>query len=149
MDTGKGLYFELERIYMDLIIQKMNLFKFASVGASGAVVNLLVLWLFTDFGHLFYLFSAFIAIEISILWNFFFNTKLTFNYRFENNNAIFYSMLKYHLSSFIGFLINLLVLIALTQYINMHYIISEAAAIFLAFSTNYMLSINYIWYEKA
>jgi len=146
----KGLYaLNLERIYMDSIIQRTNLFKFASVGASGAVVNLLVLWLFTDFGHLFYLFSAFIAIEISILWNFFFNTKFTFNYRFKNNNSIFYSMMKYHLSSFIGSLINLFVLIILTEYINLHYIISEAAAIFLAFSTNYMLSINYIWYKKA
>lgn len=134
---------------MDLIIQRMNLFKFASVGASGAVVNLLVLWLLTDFGHLFYLLSAFIAIEISILWNFFFNTKLTFNYRFKNKNILFYSIIKYHLSSHIGLLINLFVLIILTEYINIHYIISEAMAIFFAFSINYMLSINYIWYEKA
>jgi len=62
---------------MDFMVQWKNLFKFASVGASGAVINLLILWILTDFGHLFYLLSALIAIEISILWNFFFNTKFT------------------------------------------------------------------------
>lgn len=133
---------------MNLIIQRKNLFRFAFVGASGAVINLLILWILTDFGHLFYLLSALIAIEISILWNFFFNTKLTFNYKFENMNFFLDSAIKYHMTSFVGILINLSVLLSLTELININYIISEIIAILLAFGVNYILSINYIWREN-
>jgi len=134
---------------MNLIIQRKNLFRFAFVGASGAVINLLILWILTDFGHLFYLLSALIAIEISILWNFFFNTKLTFNYKFKNMNLFLDSAIKYHMTSIVGILINLSVLLSLTELININYIISEIIAILLAFGVNYILSINYIWREKA
>lgn len=134
---------------MDLIIQWKNLFRFALVGASGAVINLLILWVLTELGHLFYLQSALIAIEISILWNFFFNTKLTFNYKFKNSSFFLYAALKYHMTSFVGILINLSVLLSLTELININYIISEAIAIFLAFGVNYILSISYIWRERA
>ena len=134
---------------MNLIIQWNKLIRFAFVGASGAVINLLILWILTNFGHLFYLLSALIAIEISILWNFFFNTKLTFNYKFENMSFFLDSAIKYHMTSFVGILINLFVLLSLTELININYIISEIIAILLAFGVNYILSINYIWRERA
>ena len=133
---------------MNPIIQWNKLIRFAFVGASGAVINLLILWILTDFGHLFYLLSALIAIEISILWNFFFNTKLTFNYKFENMSFFLDSAIKYHMTSFVGILINLSVLLSLTELINMNYIMSEIIAILLAFGVNYILSIKYIWLEK-
>lgn len=133
---------------MNLIIQWKNLLKFAAVGASGAVINLFILWILTDFGHFFYLLSALVAIEISILWNFAFNTRLTFNYKFENRGILFDSMIKYHLSSLVGLLLNLIMLFIFTEYININYIFSEAIAILLAFGVNYMLSIKYIWNEE-
>ena len=133
---------------MNSIIQWNKLIRFAFVGASGAVINLLILWILTDFGHLFYLLSALIAIEISILWNFFFNTKLTFNYKFENMSIFLDSAIKYHMTSFVGILINLSVLLSLTELINMNYIMSEIIAILFAFGANYILSIKYIWLEK-
>ena len=134
---------------MNSIIQWNKLIRFAFVGASGAVINLLILWILTNFGHLFYLLSALIAIEISILWNFVFNTKLTFNYKFENMSFFLDSAIKYHMTSFVGILINLSVLLSLTELLNINYIISEIIAILLAFGVNYILSINYIWREKA
>ena len=133
---------------MDFMVQWKNLFKFASVGASGAIINLLILWILTDLGHLFYLLSALIAIEISILWNFFFNTKFTFNYKFESMRNFLNSAIKYHMTSFVGILINLSVLLSLTELINMNYIMSEIIAILFAFGVNYILSIKYIWFEK-
>ena len=134
---------------MNSIIQWNRLIRFAFVGASGAVINLLILWILTDFGHLFYLLSALIAIEISILWNFVFNTKLTFNYKFENQGALLDSVIRYHLASLAGLIVNLSVLFSLTEFINMNYIISEAVAIWFAFGLNYMLSVSYIWSEKS
>jgi putative flippase GtrA len=131
------------------MVQWKNLVKFASVGASGAVINLFILWILTDYGHLFYLLSALIAIEASILWNFVFNTKLTFNYKFENKSILLDSAMKYHMASIVGLLINMSVLLSLTELLNVNYIISEAIAIFFAFGINYILSINYIWCERA
>ena len=133
---------------MNLIIQWKNLLKFAAVGASGAVINLFIIWILTDFGHFFYLLSALVSIEISILWNFAFNTRLTFNYKFENMSFFLDSAIKYHMTSFVGILINLSVLLSLTELINMNYIMSEIIAILFAFGVNYILSIKYIWLEK-
>mgnify|MGYP001193218346 FL=1 len=133
---------------MDLNIQWKNLFRFAFVGVSGAVLNLFILWTLTNFRHLYYLLPAVIAIEISILWNFALNTKLTFNYKFKNINNLLEASIKYHMTSFVGILINLFVLLALTELININYIFSEMIAILLAFGVNYILSINYIWSEK-
>lgn len=126
-------------------VQWSDLLKFASVGASGAVINLLILWILTDFGHLFYILSALVAIEANIIWNFVFNTKLTFNYEFENKNILLDSAIKYHIASFAGLIINLSALYSLTELVNINYIISEAIAILLAFGVNYILSINYVW----
>lgn len=126
-----------------------NLFKFASVGASGAIINLSILWLLTDFGHFFYFISALIAIEISIIWNFALNTKLTFDYKFKNNGTLIDSVVRYHLTSFVGLIINLFTLYSLTELFKFHYIISETIAILLAFGLNYALSINYVWCKKS
>ena len=132
-----------------IIAYWQNLFKFASVGASGALINLFILWLLTDFGHFFYIASALIAIEISIIWNFALNTKLTFDYKFKNNSTLIDSIVRYHLTSFVGSIINLFVLYSLTELFNLHYIISETIAILLAFGLNYALSINYVWCKKS
>jgi dolichol-phosphate mannosyltransferase len=130
-------------------IKWKNLLKFASVGASGAIINLLFLWILTYFGHLFYILSAIIAIESSILWNFTLNTKFTFNYNFLNIKSLIDSIIRYHLASFLGLIINLSVLFFLTEFIKINYIISEAIAILLAFGFNYALSINYVWCKKS
>ena len=132
-----------------LNIEWKNLFKFTSVGASGAIINLVFLWILADFGHLFYLLSALIAIEISILWNFTLNTKLTFNYKFGDKYILLDSVIRYHLASLVGLFINLSVLFSLTEFININYIISEAVAILLAFGFNYTLSMHYVWRKNA
>ena len=125
-----------------------NLIEFASVGASGAMINLLLIWLLTNYAHLFYMVSALISIEISLLWNFILNTKFTFKYKFESNNILLDSLIKYHLASLLTLFINLFSLFILTEFIKIHYIISEALAILLAFGLNYALSVNYVWNRR-
>ena len=101
--------------------------------------------LLTKFGLLYYIFSASIAIEISIFWNFYFNSKITFNYKFLNRLDIVLAIFKYHLSSFLGVLINILALIILTEFFHFFYLFSEVIAIFMAFGLNYLISINLVW----
>lgn len=122
-----------------------TLFKFALVGGTGAAVNLFILWLLTRYGSLYYVFSALIAIEASILWNFYLNSKITFNYKFSNGHDIALAVLKYHLASLIGTMVNISALIVLTEYFRINYMFSEIAAIFLAFGLNYLISISLVW----
>ena len=98
--------------------RRNTIFKFAFVGATGALINLSLLWFLTKFGLLYYIFSASIAIEISIFWNFYFNSKITFNYKFLNRLDIVLALFKYHLSSFLGVLINILALFILTEFFH-------------------------------
>lgn len=123
----------------------LKLLKFAFVGASGAIINLSFLWFLANYAHLFYMFAALLAIEISILWNFILNSKLTFHYKFKSQSFIFYSLIKYHLASLFGIIINLLALFILTEFLMVYYIISETIAILLAFGLNYVLSTRIVW----
>ena len=120
-------------------------FKFAFVGATGTAVNLFLLWSLTRFGSLYYMYSAIIAIEASILWNFYFNSRMTFEYAFCGKNNLIISIFKYHFASLIGMLVNISALFLLTEYFKISYLISEFIAILLAFGLNYFISKNLVW----
>lgn len=122
--------------------------KFAFVGATGAVINLSLLWFLTRFGLVYYIFSAIISIEASIFWNFYLNSKITFNYKFLNRSDIVLAIFKYHLSSLLGILVNILTLIILTEFFKLFYLVSEIIAILLAFGLNYFISIKVVWNRK-
>jgi putative flippase GtrA len=126
-----------------------NLFKFASVGASGAIINLLTIYILTSYEHLYYISSAVIAIETSILWNFILNTRITFEYNFLTFSHLLDSVMRYHLASLLGICVNLSTLFVLTEFIKINYVISEAFAILLAFGFNYTLSKKYVWHEPS
>jgi dolichol-phosphate mannosyltransferase len=122
--------------------------KFAFVGATGAVINLSLLWFLTTFGLVYYIFSAIIAIETSIFWNFYLNSKITFDYEFSSISDIVLAIFKYHLASVLGMSVNILTLIILTEFFKTFYLVSEIIAILLAFGLNYLISINLVWNKK-
>lgn len=128
-------------------IRWQRIFKFAFVGATGAILNLAILFALTNYILIWYMISALIATECSILWNFYLNTKVTFNYRFLNGSEIFTAAFKYHLSSLAGLVINITALFALTEFLKIYYLFSELLAIILAFGINYLISTRYVWYE--
>lgn len=130
-------------------ICRQKIFKFAFVGGTGAILNLAIIFSLTNYFHIWYMISAIIAIECSIIWNFYLNTKVTFNYRFLNRSEIFAGAFKYHLSSFAGLSINIAVLFALTEILKFHYLLSEFLAIILAFVINYFISTRYVWHERS
>jgi len=119
--------------------------KFAFVGATGAIIILFLTWLLTKHMGLWYMLSATAAIELSILWAFALNTKITFSYHFVNSIDVIKAAAKYHATALGGLVINLVALYILTEYMNIYYLISEFAAIILAFGFNYLASIRYVW----
>ena len=97
---------------------------------------------------MYYIFSAIIATEVSIIWNFHLNSKITFLYKFADSVEAVVALLKYNMASLLGLSINISALFLLTEYLKIFYISSEIIAIILAFGLNYFLSIIFVWNKK-
>jgi len=145
----KILWAEIKAVFMTFFeLNSKTIFKFALIGGTGAIIILFLTWLFTEYSGTWYIFSAAIAIEISIIWAFILNTKLTFQFKFKNNIETIKSLLKYHCTALGGMAINLIILYLLTQYAQLYYLLSEFLGILFAFGFNYIASTRYVWNKQ-
>jgi dolichol-phosphate mannosyltransferase len=127
----------------------VRVFKFAIVGASGTALNLFFTWIFTEYVHLFYVLSAALAIEMSILWAFALNSRITFAYQFKKPGHFALALGKYYGVALGGMCINLTVLYILTEFFGVFYLVSELAAIIVAFGFNYPMCARFVWTDNA
>ncbi|MFQ6129253.1 MAG: glycosyltransferase [Candidatus Hadarchaeaceae archaeon] len=125
--------------------ESSRLLKFCLVGASGVVVNLGLLWILTEIAGLFYLVSAAFSIETSILSNFVLNELWTFRDRTRSTSGIPKRASKFNLIGIVGFVINLVIIGALTELLGMHYMISALFGIAGAMLWNYVMSAMWTW----
>ena len=114
--------------------------KFYLVGSSGVLVNLSLLYLFTEFLGFWYVFSAFIAILASITTNFLGNKFWTFKSLEKNFRAIFSQYLKFLSSSLIGISIQISLIYIFVQFFGFWYILAAIVAIATASFSNFLLS---------
>ena len=82
-------------------LMSLRFLKFCAVGASGVVVNLLFLAIFSDIAGLQVNISSALAIEVSINSNFFINELWTFRDRHVSSGRL-RRWVKFHLVSLIG-----------------------------------------------
>jgi len=120
-----------------------RLLRFMLVGASGAILILLLTWIGVEIINLHYLLSAAIAIESSIFWSFFLNDKITFK-DIKTDLKLSRRLLKYHIVALSGLGINLSILYILTSN-GIFYLISEGIAILIAFIFNFVASKRWVW----
>jgi len=122
----------------------MRFIKFNIVGLTGIFVNQGILMLLTSLG-LYYLYSGIIAIEVSIISNFFLNDLWTF--RDRRSGHILKRLVKFNILMLIGLVINLLILYALTELASLHYTISNLFGIGIASIARYLMSIKWAWLQ--
>ena len=122
----------------------MRFMKFNIVGLTGIFVNQGILMLLTILG-LYYLYSGIIAIEVSIISNFFLNDLWTF--RDRRSGHILKRLVKFNILMLIGLVINLLILYALTELASLHYTISNLFGIGIASIARYLMSIKWAWLQ--
>jgi len=122
----------------------MRFIKFNIVGLTGIFVNQGILMLLTILG-LYYLYSGIIAIEVSIISNFFLNDLWTF--RDRRSGHILKRLVKFNILMLIGLVINLLILYALTELASLHYTISNLFGIGIASIARYLMSIKWAWLQ--
>ncbi len=123
----------------------LSFIKFNIVGLTGVFVNEGVLLALASEGT-YYLYASAVAIEVSIISNFFLNDFWTF--RDRRHGHIVTRMLKFNGLMIIGLVVNLAILYAGTTYLGIYYAISNLIGIGAAFLVRYELSIRYAWIKK-
>jgi dolichol-phosphate mannosyltransferase len=139
--SGRGLY-----NYVKKSVLSSRIVKFGIVGASGVVVNVGGLYLLTEFAGFQYFIASLVAIELSILSNFTINLLWTWRDRSEEG-TLWSKIIRYHIGAgATAFLGNYLILVALTEFFGMHYMISNLIGIAVGTISNYV--INDLWTFK-
>jgi dolichol-phosphate mannosyltransferase len=118
--------------------------KFCLVGGSGVLVNEGLLWLLTDFAGFYYLASAAIGIEVSIITNFLLNDRFTFADR-RAPGGFLRRLGKFNLVSLVALAVNMALLWFLTSVAGLHYLVSNLIGIAVAAVLNYLLNTLWTW----
>ncbi len=123
----------------------LRFIKFSIVGGGGVFVNMGILYALTEWVGMYYMVSALIAIEVSILTNFILNDIWTWGDRKHLTGSGFLKrMLKYNISAGIAaFLGNFSTLMVLTELVGLYYIISNLIGIGVGVLVNFVL--NDLW----
>jgi dolichol-phosphate mannosyltransferase len=118
-----------------------QLIRFVLVGAGGAVVNLFVLFAFTEWAGLHYLVSYCIAFCCSVTNNYVWNSLWTFRDRKWSVSGLG----RYALTTAIALPLGGGFLLLLVDIAGIWYIIADCILIASASLINYVLSRRYVW----
>jgi putative flippase GtrA len=121
-----------------------SLLRYMAIGASGVLVNTLVLSVQVVLLGLKAYLGVPLAFESSVLWNFVLNDRFTF---IQKNSSKLLRFCKYNFSSAGSFATQFLAVYFLTNYAHFHYIFASLLGIIAGFLLNYSLSLK-IWIPR-
>lgn len=125
-----------------------RILKFGVVGAIGTVVNMGLLYLFTEYVGLHYMVSAGIAVESAIISNFVLNDLWTFIDRKKDGlKHLLERFTKFQAVSLTGLGLNLGLLWVFTEIAEIYYLLSNLIAIIIVFFWNYVINLFWTWTE--
>lgn len=128
-----------------------RLVRFGTVGAVGSVINVAVLTLLVHLTGMSVFTAVAIAIETSIITNFFMNHYYTFKFRGqpgdepESSGRMITKLAKFNLGAFGGALLSFTTFSILHGQFHLHYVIADICAIVLAMGWNYWMSVKVVW----
>ena len=109
--------------------------KFVIVGGWGTLINLALLYIFTDVLGYLVIFSQILALIVVSINNFILNKVWTFNEKLRDR--ILRKYIKFLIISVIAYVVNLIIFFFLTDYFNLWIIWAELLAIISAFTINF------------
>lgn len=135
------LFRQMVRLYAST---QQRLARFMAVGASGLVVNNLVMLLLVELGSMHYLLSAALATQASSLWNFGLTEEWVFRDRKRTRGF------GYRLLGFLGLNNVMLVLrgpmlVVLVSWLGMHYLVANLISLGVMMLARYAISDQVIW----
>lgn len=111
--------------------------KFGIVGISNTAIDVAVYWLFTRFGHLYYLAAAIISFLIANIWSYAWNRRWTFH---NDSRAIIRQYLKFLAANVIAILFNLGILFILVDFFAVDDLIAKVAASIVVGLVNFLIN---------
>ncbi|MEM1531310.1 MAG: GtrA family protein [Nitrososphaerota archaeon] len=118
--------------------------EFSVVGAIGVIVNQTVLFLLAYVLGIYYLLAAVFSFEVALLNNFFLNEWWTFRKR-NLSSSFWLRLVRFHVSRVLGFAATMVTLFLITEFLNVHYLISNVIAIGIGTCINYFTSDLWVW----
>lgn len=117
---------------------------FSIVGAIGVLVNQVALFLLAYILGIYYLLAAAFSFEIALLNNFILNEIWTFRKR-NPSSPSWLRLIKFHASRILGFIATMVTLFLITEFLGIHYLISNIIAIGVGTFINYFTSDLWVW----
>jgi len=105
------------------MIDKKQLIKFIIVGIIGVIINASLLYILTEYIHLYYIYAGIISIEISIISNFVWNNAWTF--KNEHQRPLMIRFIYFQTFSIIGICIYVILLYIYTDIFHIYYLLSN------------------------
>ncbi len=119
---------------------RQKLIRFSFFNATTVILNAFLLFIFTEIGGLWYVFSAIGVIGLVGIYNFAVNKKWTFSSWIVNDNTGWIQMLKWACIGLLGAVINLGITMVLTELAGLWYILSSTIATILVIWVNFFLN---------
>jgi dolichol-phosphate mannosyltransferase len=130
-----------------LVVYKCRRYiSFALVGGLGDIPHFLILWLLTDYAHVFYVWSNMAAILFAGTQNYLINHILTFRKDRANNHNLFYGWTKFLVVMAVGdFGVQTGVAYLLNQYAHIYYILAVFLATIVSGLFKFLIVKRIIW----
>jgi len=124
--------------------ESSSMMKFAIVGLLGILVNEGVLFLMVEHAKVYMYLSLLLAIQLSIISNFMFNSLWTFKSN-KTSDSLIKKFTKFEIVCITGAMINFVMFVVFSNTLKIHYLEANLLAIMIAFLFNYFGSRNMIW----
>ena len=129
------------------LLARLRFARFGIVGATGLVVNTVLLAFFTDVVGLFYVVSAVIATQGSTLWNFCLTELWVFSDR-DHRRGAGTRMGLFFLMNNAALAIRGPLLVLLTSGLGIHYVVSNVLSLLLLTLVRFALADTWIWAKR-
>ena len=126
--------------------ESKRLMKFMLTGVAGIIVSVGMLWFLTEMMGIFYLTSGLVSKEAGTLLSFVanefwvFNDRIKFTWKESAKRCV-----QFNINRILSMFIVIAVMVILTEFAGIHYIISNLIGIVIAFPINYVMSNKWVW----
>jgi putative flippase GtrA len=123
-----------------------RLSRFFVVGALAAGLQTLLLWAFVDVAGIYYLLASIVAIEITIVTQYFFNNAWTFQNRsHESRESLLGGLVRTNLVRGSAIPLQTGLLFLFVQFGGLAYLVANAVAILVSGVYRYVLDAHWTW----
>lgn len=116
--------------------------KYGVVGTSSVVIDMVIIFVFTEFFGLWYMFSAVISQTVAVIFNFLMNR----NWSFRSNGVVHRQAVRYFILLGFNYLYQLIALWLLVETLHLHYLLAKIFIAMLMVTWNFLM-FKYVVYK--